>query len=48
MATRILKDGEDISKMAIEYDTEPSKLFNKEICEELNITVPASYTEIQK
>lgn len=48
MAARILKDGADISKMAIEYDTEPSKLFNKEICEELNITVPASYTEIKK
>lgn len=48
MAARVLKDGANISEMAIEYDTEPNKLFNKEICEELNITVPASYTEIQK
>ena len=47
MAARIIKEGADISKMAIEYDTEPSKLFNREICEELNISVPSSYTEIQ-
>ena len=47
MAARVLKDGEDISKMAVEYDTEPSKMFNKEICTELGITIPESYIEIK-
>lgn len=47
MAVEILKDKKDISKMAIAYDENPVKKFNKTIAEELNITVPASYTEIQ-
>ena len=47
MAVEILKDKKDISKMAIAYDENPVKKFNKSIAEELNITVPASYTEIQ-
>ena len=47
MAVEILKDKKDISKMAIAYDENPVKKFNKAIAEELNITVPASYTEIQ-
>lgn len=47
MAVSILKDGEDISKMAIRYDTEPAKKYNKAICEALNITVPATYAEIK-
>ena len=47
MAVEILKDGKDISKMAIAYDENPVKKFNKEIAEELNITVPASYAEIK-
>ena len=35
-----------ISKMEIAYDTNPVKKFNKEICEELGITVPSTYVEI--
>ena len=46
MAVEILKDGKDISKMPIAYDTNPAKKFNKQICEELGITVPSSYVEI--
>ena len=47
MAVEILKDGKDISKMAIAYDENPVKKFNKAIAEELNITIPATYTEIK-
>ncbi len=47
MAARILKDGEDISKMAIEYDENYQKKYNKEICGELGITIPADYKEIK-
>ena len=46
MAVEILKDGKDISKMPIAYDTNPVKKFNKAICQELGITVPSSYVEI--
>ena len=46
MAVEILKDGKSISEMPIAYDTNPSKKFNKEICDELGITVPAGYVEI--
>ena len=46
MAVEILKDGKDISKMPIAYDENPVKKFNKEICEELGVTVPESYVEI--
>ena len=46
MAVEILKDGKDISKMPIAYDNNPAKKFNKTICDELGITVPATYTEI--
>ena len=47
MAVSILKDGADISKMAIRYDNAPEKKFNKEICDELGITVPSTYVEIK-
>ena len=46
MAVEILKDGKDISKMPIAYDNNPVKKFNKQICEDLDITVPSSYVEI--
>ena len=46
MAVGIIKEGKDISKMKIEYDENPVKKFNKEIADELNITVPSTYTEI--
>ena len=47
MAVEILKDGKDISTMPIAYDENPVKKFNKAICEELGITVPTSYVEIE-
>ena len=47
MAVEILKDGKDISTMPIAYDENPVKKFNKTICEELGITVPTSYVEIE-
>ena len=46
MALEILKEGKDISTMPIAYDNNPTKKFNKAICQELNITVPDGYVEI--
>lgn len=46
MAVDIIKNGQDISKMKIAYDENPVKKFNKEIADELGVTVPATYTEI--
>lgn len=47
MAVDIIKNGQDISKMAIAYDEGPVKKFNKEICEELGVTVPSTYVEVE-
>lgn len=47
MAARILRDGEDISKMPIEYDEDYKKKYNKEICDELGIKVPDDFEEIK-
>ena len=46
MAVRILKDGEDITKMPIEYAPEVSYLYNEEICNELNITPLEGYQKL--
>ncbi len=46
MAARILADGEDISKMPVEYAPNFTKKYNVEICEELGITVPEEYVAI--
>lgn len=46
MAVKILTGKEDISKMPIEYAPEFSKLYNEEICTELNIKVPEGYSPI--
>ena len=46
MAVRILKDGEDITKMPIEYAPEVSYLYNEEICKELNITPLDGYEKL--
>ena len=46
MAVGIIKEGRDFSKMKIEYDENPVKKFNKAIAQELNVTVPSTYTEI--
>lgn len=47
MAARILRDGEDISKMPIEYDENYKKKYNKEICDELGIKLPDDFEEIK-
>jgi len=46
MAARILKGEADISTMAVEYDENYKKKYNKEICEELGISIPAGYEAI--
>ena len=43
MAVRILKDGEDITKMPIEYAPEVTYLYNEAICTELGITPLEGY-----
>lgn len=47
MAVKILTGKADISTMEIEYAPEFSKLYNSEICTELNINVPEGYSPIQ-
>ena len=46
MAARILRDGEDISKMPVEFAPETAKFFNAEICEKLGITPLEGYTAL--
>ena len=46
MAVKILKDGEDISQMTIEYAPNFTKEYNKDICEELGVEVPDDYVAI--
>lgn len=43
MAVEILKNGADISEMAIAYDEAPVKKYNATICAELGITPPEGY-----
>ena len=47
MAVDILLNGADISEMAIQYDETPVPKYNKTLCDELNITVPAGYEELK-
>ena len=44
MAVEILKDGADISTMAVRYDDAPVKEYNPVITEELGVTIPDGYT----
>lgn len=46
MAAKILTGEADISTMAIEYDENYKKKYNKEICDELGITIPEGYEMI--
>jgi len=45
MAAQILKGEADIATMPIAY-AQATKKYNKEICEDLNLTVPEGYTPI--
>ncbi|KIR03503.1 ABC transporter substrate-binding protein [Lachnospiraceae bacterium TWA4] len=47
MACDVLLNGTDISTMKIEYSPEVKKMYNKEICDELGITIPEGYEEIK-
>lgn len=46
MAYEILVNGADISTMEVEFAPNVTKEYNKEICEQLGITVPDGYTAI--
>lgn len=46
MAVRILKDGEDISTMAIEYAPQFTKKYNVDLADALGVTIPEDYTAI--
>ena len=47
MAVRILKDGEDISTMPIEYAPNFTKEYNADICEQLGVEIPDDYVAIE-
>lgn len=47
MAYEVLANGADISEMDIEFAPEVTKMYNKAICEELEITVPEDYEVIE-
>ncbi len=47
MAVKILKGEADISEMAIEYDNNPVKKYNKTLCQELGITAPEGYEALE-
>ena len=46
MAYEVLANGADISTMEIEFAPELTKMYNKDICDELGITVPDDYEAI--
>lgn len=46
MAAKILKGEADVATMPIEYAPNFTKKYNKEICDELGITIPDGYEEI--
>ena len=46
MAVKILKGESDVSDMPIEY-TDVTKKYNKAICDDLGLTVPEGYEEIE-
>ncbi len=47
MAYEVLAKGADISTMDIEFAPQVTKMYNKEICEELELTVPEDYEAIE-
>lgn len=46
MAARILRDGEDITTMQVEFAPNVTKKYNAEICETLGIEIPEGYEAI--
>ena len=47
MAVEILKNGKDISEMAIEYAPDVTAYYNADVCEQLGITPLAGYTALE-
>ncbi len=47
MAYDILKNGEDITKMKVEYAPKFTKKYNEEICKTLGIKIPDGYEKIE-
>ena len=47
MAADVLTGKADISTMKIEYSPNPTKKYNKAICDDLGITVPSDYVKIE-
>lgn len=47
MAYEVLANGADITTMDIEFAPTVTKMYNKEICEELQITIPDDYEAIE-
>ncbi|MGN0389372.1 MAG: ABC transporter substrate-binding protein [Wujia sp.] len=47
MAAKILKGESKISEMPIEYAPQFTKKYNKEICDELGVTIPEDYVVIE-
>lgn len=47
MAYDVLANGADITAMDIEFAPKVTKMYNKEICDELKITVPEGYEAIE-
>lgn len=47
MAYDVLANGADITAMDIEFAPEVTRMYNKEICDALNITVPDDYEAIE-
>lgn len=46
MAAQILKGEAEVSEMEIQYDEDVVKKYNKEICDDLGITIPSDYVEL--
>lgn len=46
MAVKVLKDGEDVSTMPVEFAPNVTKEYNAEICETLGVEVPEDYVAI--
>ena len=47
MAAKILADGADVSTMPVEFAPNVTKKYNKTICDDLGLTVPDGYEEIE-
>ena len=46
MAVEILVNGKDVASLPVQYSPEFTKMFNPELCEALNITVPEDFVPI--